>query len=359
MKLSPCRLITAKGFLFQEITGCLIGPCPATATKPQVLAPSTLALVTGIISKGPKHIRTLPDVAEIGLFQVPALEFEIAARLNDPDMGNKAKGRASQAAPGHGIQAVGCGIHFFAPLVRFLAKNPVVVGGAGSFQVNRDLPPHFIKPMKQLFILPGIDLLICHVFGTARRNKQKNVVRRGAEPHCQAQNLFNLIKVMPGNGRIDLKLHMRLLEKFDALEGPQESPLDFSEAIVSLRRRSIQGDTHALNSGGFHPPRHLLRDQGSICRHDHSKAFVSTIMSEFKHVLSEQRFPARENDNGSPDRFDLIEDPEALRRIQLSLIGPPAGCGPTVNAVQITVPRHLPGNETKLVFCPLSIVSCH
>jgi hypothetical protein len=310
---------------------------------------SALALVSREVPEFQEYLSVFPDCAKSRLFQVAAVEFEVAARLHDADMGDKAEGCSSQTASRHGIQAIGRIIDLFSPFVRFLPKNPVVMGSAGRFEVDRYLAPHIVKPVKQLFVLPRIDFLIGHVPCATCGDKQENVVGCGTELNGQLEHLFRLPDILSCDSRIDLKLDALIFKKLNALQCSFKSANHFSEMVMLFGILSVQGNAHPLYAGGLHPSRDFFCDQGSVCGHHHSEAFVGPIPGELENVLPQQGLTTCENNDRFSNFLDLVQDFDALGRVEFSFVRAPAGCSAAVHAIQVAVSRHLPRDEAKPV----------
>jgi len=92
---------------------------PENPPKPQSPGPATAA--DSAFSRKPREIAqsekilgSFPNLGKIFFGHITAVQVEKTAGFHDSPVGDKAKTRAAQTSPGHGIQAVGFEGHFFA-----------------------------------------------------------------------------------------------------------------------------------------------------------------------------------------------------------------------------------------------------
>jgi hypothetical protein len=88
-------VIRAQRFFSKKIPCRLKRPRPASSTNSQILTPAALSFVQGKISQFAEYIRLFPHFPETILSNIPALQFQVPARLHNAVMGDETKSRSS------------------------------------------------------------------------------------------------------------------------------------------------------------------------------------------------------------------------------------------------------------------------
>jgi hypothetical protein len=123
----------AEGFLGHIVARRLEGPRTAASTESEVFTCPAFSFIGGEIPQPFEDIGLIPDLPETTLLEITAFQFQIATGLNDSDMGNKAEGCPAEAASGDRVEPISFEIHLFAPEMRLLPENSIVMGRTRSF----------------------------------------------------------------------------------------------------------------------------------------------------------------------------------------------------------------------------------
>src|SRR5512143_611559 len=201
------RLVGAEGLGGKVVAGYGVGPGSAAAADPAVLANPAFAVVVVEVAHLEEECRGVPYLRERFLLDVARLFFEKPADLHLAHMRYEREALAAHASLGHGVEPVRFRSDRLALLFLALAEDAVVVRGAGWLELDRDLVPHFIKPLERALIFLGRDLLVRQLLAPARRHQEEWMVRDGAQADDHLQKLRQVLHVMLRDGRVHLEFH--------------------------------------------------------------------------------------------------------------------------------------------------------
>src|SRR5215469_13152719 len=93
-----------------------------------------------------------------------------------------------------------------------LTDNPEEMRCTGGFQLDIAGERLIVEPVQHSLVLGGRDhLLFSDVDAAAHRNKQEGVERVGSETSCQLEYGWQLMRVVAGDGGIDLHGYAHVL----------------------------------------------------------------------------------------------------------------------------------------------------
>jgi hypothetical protein len=129
------RLIDAVGFLGHVVSQGFVSPGPAASTDFSKLTSTAFSLIAVGVPKVPEDFRAGPDLLERFLSHISTIQFEIAAGLNLPHMGDETEGDPSETSPCHRIESILLGSDFFPLFFGLLPEDAIVMGSAGGFEL--------------------------------------------------------------------------------------------------------------------------------------------------------------------------------------------------------------------------------
>jgi len=186
-----------------------------------------------------------------------------------------------------------------------------------------------------------------HFLSPARGDEQEDVVRRRPEPLRQGEQLLQLVEVHARDRRVDLELDAGALQGLDARKRPLEGPRHLPERVVPRAIRAVEADAHAPDAGLADLPRRRVVHEGAVGGHDHPEAPRLAIGRDLEDVGAKKRLAPGQDDNGPAEGRDLVEKPQAARRVQFPLVGPVDRRGTAVHAGEVAAARHLPGHHAQ------------
>jgi hypothetical protein len=152
----------------------------------------------------------------------------------------------------------------------------------------------------------------------------------------QFKNLGNLVQIGLGDGGVDLKFDSRSLHIFDAPKGGIEGAVNAPEFIVeslvapsmlALIRRMPEAAIFSATVRVIRVPLGAMTILSPGGRH----------AGEVENIITEQGFPAGEDDDGFSHLGDFIQQFEGPDRVQFSRVRTVGGRGPAVNAGEVAV----------------------
>jgi hypothetical protein len=211
-------LINAVGFLRHKISKAFIGPGPAASTDFSELTPSAFSFIAVYISEILENLGGFPDLRKRFFSRISAVQFEVAAGLNLPDVRDEAERDPSQTTPRHGIQPMLLRSDLLALLLAPLPENTMIVRGTRGLELEGDSFPLLIKPVERFFVVEGRYLLILKLLPSSCGNQEEDVMSHCTEADSQLEDIGDQMEIDLGDGRIDLEFKARFLSQVNPPE---------------------------------------------------------------------------------------------------------------------------------------------
>ncbi len=186
-----------------------------------------------------------------------------------------------------------------------------------------------------------------HLLATARRNKEKDVMRRRAEILRQREEPLDLVEVHPRDRRVHLELHPCPLQGLDSRQRPFEGAGNLPEGVVTGRIDAVEADAHSPDACIADLCCRCVVDKRPVGGHDHSQALRVAVGCDLEDVRAQKRLASREDDDGLAESGNLVQKLQAPPRVQLPLVEAVDGGSPAVDAGKVAASRHLPGHHAQ------------
>ena len=362
---TPHGLVDAIGLLGQVVTGDFVGPGPATAAHPPILADAALPLQQRDIAQVLEERRTAPDLGELLLLHVARHDVEVAAGLHLPDVADEAEAGAGQAAlgmavhvavtvplahpAGHGRVRVGMHLELLqvgAVGFRPLPHDAVVVGSVGGLEEDLGGLLAIVDPVQRALVVFRREFLRPQRLPPTRRHQQEGMEGHRSQILGQGQQVVEVVHVQLGDGGVDLYLHPGLDSRAHAAHRSFERSRHSAEVVVQLSRREVDGDGDAGDPHLLHPAGYLRGHQGAVGRHHRPQtAALDGMLDKIEDVGPHEGVAPREDHDRVRERGDIVQEGLALLQREFARIWAFFRGSPAVPAGQVARPGDLPGDE--------------
>ena len=200
-----------------------------------------------------------------------------------------------------------------------------------------------------------VEVFLDHFGAAARVDEVVEADARHFEFAQQLEDLGDFDHVALVDGEAQADLEALGLAVFKALQRLLEGVGHAAELVVDLFR-AVQRDADVGKIDGLEFAGLFLGDQGAVGGDDRAHALFGGVAREFGQILTDQRFAAGEQHDGSAVGGEIGDDGLALFRGDFVLPLGIDGLRVAVHALEVTTAGHVPDHHRLLVFGELEQV---
>ena len=286
----------------------LVGAGATSTAYLEMTASAALSPVGRQIPQLIEYRRFFPDFLNTISPDISGRNFKISAGLGNPLVGDK-----HEAFPGKAAGALRG--------ITFLLYDPVIMRCAGNLHFNLIPGLNVVKPVEDVFICLGVQLLALEVLAPTDRDKKKNVPGNSANSLDQIVDVNKIIHVVACYRRVDLERKVYPIHDIGCLHNGVERTDNPPESIMGFCIFSVEAEADPLDPPLLYEKSLLFCEERSVDGHDEPEALGISVLNDIKDVISQEGFSTGEDDRWGGEAGDLVEHLFALWKGEFPLVG--------------------------------------